>query len=185
VRSCAWVVNACVLTFAGFLLLGGRAADSFGRRRIFMLGLLLFVGTSIVGSFAQSAGWLSAARAVQGIGGAALSPATLTIIITAFSGKRLARALGVWERYGRCRPVDVVGLDDLRVAGGADQVPAALVADRQQGRATPVISTIDNHRVADDRATEQAVEDTRVYVLLSRVGASSPGSMPRLPDRPK
>jgi EmrB/QacA subfamily drug resistance transporter len=95
-----WVVNAYVLTFAGFLLLGGRAADSFGRRRIFLLGLLLFVGTSIVGGFAQSAGWLTAARAVQGIGGAALSPATLTIIITTFSGRRLARALGLWSAMG-------------------------------------------------------------------------------------
>ena len=83
-----WVVNAYVLTFAGFLLLGGRAADSFGRRRVFLFGLLLFVGTSIIGGFAQSAGWLTAARAVQGIGGAFLSPATLIIIITTFSGRR-------------------------------------------------------------------------------------------------
>jgi MFS family permease len=95
-----WVVNAYVLTFAGFLLLGGRAADSFGRRRVFLTGLLLFVGTSIIGGFAQSAGWLTAARAVQGIGGAALSPATLTIIITTFSGRRLARALGLWSAMG-------------------------------------------------------------------------------------
>jgi EmrB/QacA subfamily drug resistance transporter len=95
-----WVVNAYVLTFAGFLLLGGRAADSFGRRRVFLIGLLLFVGTSLVGGFAQSAGWLTAARAVQGIGGAALSPATLTIIITTFSGRRLARALGLWSAMG-------------------------------------------------------------------------------------
>jgi EmrB/QacA subfamily drug resistance transporter len=95
-----WVVNAYVLTFAGFLLLGGRAADSLGRRRVFLLGLVLFVGTSIVGGFAQSAGWLTAARAVQGIGGAALSPATLTIIITTFSGRRLARALGLWSAMG-------------------------------------------------------------------------------------
>ena len=95
-----WVVNAYVLTFAGFLLLGGRAADSFGRRRVFLFGLLLFVGTSIIGGFAQSAGWLTAARAVQGIGGAFLSPATLIIIITTFSGRPLARALGLWSAMG-------------------------------------------------------------------------------------
>lgn len=95
-----WVVNAYVLTFAGFLLLGGRAADSFGRRRIFLIGLMLFAGTSLVGGFAQSSGWLTAARAVQGIGGAALSPATLTIIITTFSGRELARALGLWSAVG-------------------------------------------------------------------------------------
>ena len=95
-----WVVNAYVLTFAGFLLLGGRAADSFGRRRIFLIGLMVFAGTSLVGGFAQSSGWLTAARAVQGIGGAALSPATLTIIITTFSGRELARALGLWSAVG-------------------------------------------------------------------------------------
>lgn len=95
-----WVVNAYVLTFAGFLLLGGRAADAFGRRRIFLAGLFLFSATSLVGGFAQSSGWLTAARAVQGIGGAALSPATLTIIITTFSGARLGRALGLWSAVG-------------------------------------------------------------------------------------
>jgi EmrB/QacA subfamily drug resistance transporter len=95
-----WVVNAYVLTFAGFLLLGGRAADSFGRRRIFLIGLMVFAGTSLVGGFAQSSGWLTAARAIQGIGGAALSPATLTIIITTFSGRELARALGLWSAMG-------------------------------------------------------------------------------------
>jgi EmrB/QacA subfamily drug resistance transporter len=95
-----WVVNAYVLTFAGFLLLGGRAADSFGRRKIFLIGLLVFAGTSLVGGFAQSSGWLTAARAIQGIGGAALSPATLTIIITTFSGRELARALGIWSAMG-------------------------------------------------------------------------------------
>lgn len=95
-----WVVNAYVLTFAGFLLLGGRAADAFGRRRVFLVGLVVFAGTSLVGGFAQSSGWLTAARAIQGIGGAALSPATLTIIITTFSGPRLARALGLWSAVG-------------------------------------------------------------------------------------
>jgi EmrB/QacA subfamily drug resistance transporter len=95
-----WVVNAYVLTFAGFLLLGGRAADSFGRRRVYLAGLFLFATTSLVGGLAQSSGWLTAARAVQGIGGAALSPATLTIIITTFSGAKLARALGLWSAIG-------------------------------------------------------------------------------------
>jgi EmrB/QacA subfamily drug resistance transporter len=96
-----WVVNAYVLTFAGFLLLGGRAADLFGRRRVFLFGLLLFSASSLVGGFAQSSGWLTAARAIQGIGGAVLSPATLTIIITTFApGPKLARALGLWSATG-------------------------------------------------------------------------------------
>jgi EmrB/QacA subfamily drug resistance transporter len=92
-----WVVNAYVLTFAGFLLLGGRAADLFGRRRVYIFGLGLFVVASLVGGFAENPAWLTTARAVQGIGGAFLSPATLTIIVTTFSGARMAKALGIWS----------------------------------------------------------------------------------------
>src|SRR5580704_12816769 len=92
-----WVVNAYVLTFAGFLLLGGRAADLFGRRRIYLFGLGLFTISSLVGGFAQDSAWLTTARAVQGVGGAFLSPATLTIIVTTFSGARMAKALGMWS----------------------------------------------------------------------------------------
>jgi EmrB/QacA subfamily drug resistance transporter len=92
-----WVVNAYVLTFAGFLLLGGRAADLFGRRRVYLFGLVLFTAASLVGGVAPNSAWLTAARALQGIGGAFLSPATLTIIVTTFSGARLARALGTWS----------------------------------------------------------------------------------------
>jgi len=92
-----WVVNAYVLTFAGFLLLGGRAADIFGQRRVYIFGMTLFVGASLVGGFAQNSAWLTAARAAQGIGGAFLSPATLTIIVTTFSGPRLPKALGAWS----------------------------------------------------------------------------------------
>ena len=92
-----WVVNAYVLTFAGFLLLGGRAADLFGRRRVYLVGLGLFTVASLAGGLAQSSGMLTAARAVQGVGGAILSPATLTIIVTTFSGPRMAKALGIWS----------------------------------------------------------------------------------------
>ena len=95
-----WVVNAYVLTFAGFLLLGGRVADLFGRRKAFLIGLVLFSAASLVGGFAQNAAWLTTARAVQGVGGAVLSPATLTIIVTTFSGRELARALGLWGAMG-------------------------------------------------------------------------------------
>ena len=93
-----WVVNAYVLTFAGFLLFGGRAADLFGRRRSYLFGLGLFTVASLAGGVAQSPGWLTAARAVQGVGGAFLSPASLTIIVTTFTGQqRRARAIGVWS----------------------------------------------------------------------------------------
>src|ERR1700749_1065510 len=80
-----WVVNAYVLTFAGFLLFGGRAADLFGRRRSYLFGLGLFTVASLPGGVAKPAAWLTAARAVQGVGGAFLSPASLTIIVTTFT----------------------------------------------------------------------------------------------------
>jgi EmrB/QacA subfamily drug resistance transporter len=93
-----WVVNAYVLTFAGFLLLGGRTADLFGRRRVFVAGLGLFILASLLGGLAQTSGELTAARAAQGLGGAVLSPATLTIIMTTFTeGERRHRALGAWS----------------------------------------------------------------------------------------
>ena len=93
-----WVVNAYTLTFAGFLMLGGRAADLFGRRRVFMIGLAVFTICSLIGGLAQSGSWLIVARAAQGIGGAILAPATLSILVTTFtdpSDRR--RALGAWS----------------------------------------------------------------------------------------
>lgn len=93
-----WVVNAYVLTFAGFLLLGGRIADLFGRRRVFIGGLALFSIASLLGGLAQTSTELTIARAVQGVGGAVLSPATLTVIMTTFAeGKARHRALGMWS----------------------------------------------------------------------------------------
>ncbi|HEX4467328.1 MAG TPA: MFS transporter [Solirubrobacteraceae bacterium] len=92
-----WVVNAYTLTFGGFLLLGGRLADLLGRRRMFMIGLVLFSAASLAGGLAQSEAWLIVARAVQGLGGAIVSPAALSIITTTFSeGAERNRALGVW-----------------------------------------------------------------------------------------
>jgi EmrB/QacA subfamily drug resistance transporter len=93
----SWVVNAYTLTFGGFLLLGGRLADLMGRRRMFMLGLVIFSLASLLGGLAQSEAWLIAARAVQGLGAAIVSPAALSIITTTFSeGAERNRALGVW-----------------------------------------------------------------------------------------
>src|SRR5438270_9335654 len=93
----SWVVNAYTLTFGGFLLLGGRLADLMGRRRMFMVGLIVFALASLAGGLAQSEAWLIAARAVQGLGGAIVSPAALSIITTTFSeGSERNRALGVW-----------------------------------------------------------------------------------------
>jgi EmrB/QacA subfamily drug resistance transporter len=93
----SWVVNAYVLTFGGFLLLGGRLADLLGRRRIFIGGLILFALASLVGGLAETEATLIAARAVQGLGAALLSPAALSIITTTFrDGSERNKALGVW-----------------------------------------------------------------------------------------
>ena len=93
-----WVVNAYALTFAGFLLLGGRAADLFGRRRLLLIGLALFCFASLLDGLAVTQGELVGARALQGIGGAVLTPATLTILIATYpEGRARARALGVWS----------------------------------------------------------------------------------------
>ncbi len=93
-----WIINAYTLTFAGFLLLGGRAADLFGRRRVFLLGLALFTACSLLGGLAQTGGELIAARVVQGIGAAILAPATLSLLTTTFAEPAARRrALGAWS----------------------------------------------------------------------------------------
>ena len=93
----SWVVNAYTLTFGGFLLLGGRLADLLGRRRVFIAGLILFSLASLAGGLAQSDVWLIAARAVQGLGAAIISPAALSLVTTMFAeGAERNRALGVW-----------------------------------------------------------------------------------------
>ena len=96
-ENLSWVVNAYVLTFGGFLLLGGRAADLLGRRRVFMAGLLLVAVASLLAGFAATEGQLIAARAAQGLGAAIISPAALSIVTTTFSdGAERNKALGVW-----------------------------------------------------------------------------------------
>ena len=90
-------MNAYTLTFGGFLLLGGRLADLLGRRRMFMIGLVVFSLASLAGGLAQSEAWLIAARAIQGLGAAMVSPAALSIITTTFAeGAERNRALGIW-----------------------------------------------------------------------------------------
>ncbi len=95
--SLQWVVNAYTLAFGGFLLLGGRAADFIGRRRLFIGGVVLFTFASLLNAFAPSSEFLIAARALQGLGAAMVSPAALSIVTTTFkdAGER-AKALSVW-----------------------------------------------------------------------------------------
>ncbi|MGW0738223.1 MFS transporter [Streptomyces sp. NPDC002851] len=92
-----WVVGGYALVFAGFLLLGGRLADLYGRRRVFVWGLVLFSASSLVGGLATTPGLLVGMRAVQGLGAAVLAPATLTILTTTFAeGPARIRALAIW-----------------------------------------------------------------------------------------
>ncbi|MFH8983908.1 DHA2 family efflux MFS transporter permease subunit [Streptomyces varsoviensis] len=99
--SIGWVVTAYTLAFAGFLLLGGRLADLFGTRAMYLTGLGLFTAASIGCGAAGGSGWLVAARAAQGLGGALLMPTTLTIVHQAYAEpRRRARALGLWSMVG-------------------------------------------------------------------------------------
>src|SRR5580765_9026398 len=96
-QSLSWVLNAYTLMFGGFLLLGGRLADGLGRRRLFMAGIALFSGASLICGVSQSEGMLLVARGLQGLGGAMVSPAALSIILTTFAeGHERNRALAVW-----------------------------------------------------------------------------------------
>src|SRR5689334_9897357 len=96
-QSLSWVLNAYTLVFGGFLLLGGRAADRLGRRRLFMAGIALFSGASLLCGLSQSEGMLLVARGLQGLGGAMVSPAALSLILTTFAeGPERNRALAVW-----------------------------------------------------------------------------------------
>jgi EmrB/QacA subfamily drug resistance transporter len=96
-QNLPWIVNAYVIAFGGFLLLGGRAADLLGRRRVFMAGLVVVAVASLAAGFAATQGELIAARAAQGLGAAIISPAALSIVTTMFrDGAERNKALGAW-----------------------------------------------------------------------------------------
>ena len=97
VESLQWVLSAYAIFFGGFLLLGGRLADVFGRRRLFMIGLVLFSGASLACGLSWSEASLITFRCIQGLGGALLSPAALSILVTTFAeGRERNLALGIW-----------------------------------------------------------------------------------------
>ena len=100
-HSLQWVVSAYALTFGGLLLLGGRAADVLGRRRVFVSGVAVFALASLLGGLAPSGALLIAARALQGIGAASMTPAALSILMTTFpEGAQRNKALGAWGAVG-------------------------------------------------------------------------------------
>src|SRR6266540_4348668 len=121
--SLSWVLNAYTLTFGGLLLLGGRAGDILGRRRVFIAGILLFTLASLLGGLASSEAWLLAARALQGVGGAIASPTALALITTNFAeGPERNRAFGVFAAVSGSGAA--VGL----IAGGALTSRAGMAA---------------------------------------------------------
>ncbi len=91
-----WVVAGYALTFAAFMLTGGKLADFLGRRRIFMVGLAVFTGSSLACGLAPNGGFLIGARVVQGLGGALMNPATLSIITATFPPRERGKAIGIW-----------------------------------------------------------------------------------------
>src|ERR1700749_2271271 len=96
-----WVVSGYILTFAGLLLAGGRLADAFGRRRLFLIGLAIFTASSLLAGLAGDATTLIAARGLQGIGAAAVTPTTLAIISATFTDRRERNAaVGIWGGVG-------------------------------------------------------------------------------------
>src|SRR6059058_6526532 len=106
VSGLEWVVSSYLLTVAGLLLVGGRLADVFGRRRLFLAGMAVFTLSSLAAGLACSGGVLIASRAIQGIGAAMLMPATLAIIMTAFTNVReRSMAIGIWAAAGAQMPM--------------------------------------------------------------------------------
>src|SRR4029079_1191831 len=100
IASLQWVVNAYTLTLAGLLLLGGTLGDSYGRRKVFVIGVVWFALASLLCGLAPNAGVLVAARALQGVGGALLTPGSLALIQASFHPDDRGRAVGLWSGFG-------------------------------------------------------------------------------------
>ena len=129
-QNLQWVASGYLLTYGGFLLLGGRAADLLGRRRVLVAGLIWFAVCSLAGGLAHSQGLLIAARIAQGVGAAIMAPAALSILTTTFTeGKDRNTALGIWggiSAIGAAMGVSLGGLlgRGARLALGAVRQPA-------------------------------------------------------------
>src|SRR6202008_3086795 len=96
ISSLEWVVTAYALTFAALLITGGKLGDLFGRRRIFIIGIVIFTLSSLACGVSPSAGFLIGARAVQGVGAALMNPASLSIITATFAPRERGQAIGIW-----------------------------------------------------------------------------------------
>ena len=148
-----WTVNAYTLTLASLILLGGSLGDRFGRRRVFVIGVVWFAVASLLCGLAPNLELLIAGRALQGVGGALLTPGSLALISASFRGPDRAAAIGAWSglggdrRRGRAVPRRLAGGVDLaggvpdqpaaRGAGGRRRAPARAREPRPRGRARP------------------------------------------------
>ena len=149
--SLQWVVNAYTLIFGGFLLLGGRAGDLLGRKRMFVAGVALFSAASLLNGLAQTSGMLIVGRGLQGLGGALLSPAALSIITTTFTEQsERTKALGVWSAIAAGG--GAVGL----VMGGALTQLASWRVDLHRERPVGIVTLLATLRfVPESRADVQ------------------------------
>jgi EmrB/QacA subfamily drug resistance transporter len=157
-RQLSWVINGYLLTFGGFLLLGGRLADVVGPRRTFLCGLVVFGTASLAGGLAPHATWLTVARALQGFGGALMSPAALAMLTRLFAeGPQRNRALGIWGAVAAAgAPTGgVVGgiltealnwswvlLINVPVCAAALALSLKLLPGRERSRGTPSFDTV-------------------------------------------
>ena len=179
--SLQWIVNAYTLAFGGFLMLGGRAADLFGRRRLFLIGIVLFSAASLMNGLAGSAGILVAGRALQGLGGAMVSPAALSVLTTTFAeGRERTTALGVWSAVAVGGGAVGLLLGGVLTSAFSWQwvffvnVPVGVIAILLALRFVPE-SRVDNARGGVDIAGAVSITAGLVVLVYALVNAESVG----------
>jgi EmrB/QacA subfamily drug resistance transporter len=178
-----WVVTAYVLCSGGLVLVGGRAADLFGRRRMFLAGLVLFTVASLASALSQSAGMLIGARAAQGAGAALLTPSALSILSTVYTGRQRTTAMGLWSA------VASAGIAVGAVLGGVltsllswhwvflINVPVGIVVAALAPRILPRMAPTRAHRTLDPAGGLSLIGGLAVLVYaLSRAAADGWGS---------
>jgi EmrB/QacA subfamily drug resistance transporter len=178
-----WVVTAYVLCSGGLVLAGGRTADLFGRRRVFLAGLALFTLASLTCALSQSAGMLIGARAAQGAGAAMLTPAALSILTTVYSGRQRSTAMAIWSAIASA------GIAGGAVLGGVltsllswhwvflVNVPVGVVVAALTPRIVPSIAPDRSHRTLDPLGGLSLIGGLAALVYaLSRAAANGWGS---------